>query len=123
VAVTDPERRGTLRTASHNDRVSWQRLRSRGMIAPPLPGSLGQGPRTLGPKCLQWPSMDTVSMPKILPPAEILPSLVKTAQNTGRRASSLTTLHPYYRTCRLEALAGTSPPLISSTAREAAHMD
>jgi hypothetical protein len=82
------------------------------MIAPLLPGSLGQGPWTLRPKRLQWPSMDLASMPKILSPAEIAASLVKTAQTIGRQALSLNThYHPHYRTCRLEALAGTSPPL------------
>ena len=95
----------------HDDRVSWQRLRSGGETLPPLPGSLGQGPRTLGPKRLQWLGAGTVPAPKILSPAETLPSLVKTAQTIGRRASSLTIHHPHYRTCRLEALAGTSPPL------------
>jgi hypothetical protein len=101
-----------LRNASHNDRAGLQRLRSEGMIAPLLPGSLGQGPWTLRPERLQWPSMGTVPMPKILSPAEIAASLVKTAQTTGRQALSLNThYHPLYRTCRPEALAGTSLPL------------
>ena len=109
-------------TASHNVRVRLQRLRSGGMKAPSLPGSLGQGPRTLGPKRLKWLGAGNVPAPKILPPAEIAASSSKTAQTIGRQALSLTTFHPYYRTCRLEALAGTSPPLFMHAAREAAAM-
>ena len=106
----------------HDDRVSWQRLRSGGETLPPLPGSLGQGPRTLGPKRLKWLGAGTVPAPKILSPAEIAASSRKTAQSTGRQASSLNIHYPLYRTCRLEALAGTSPPLFLRAAREAAHM-
>jgi hypothetical protein len=119
---------GTVSTASRNCRNHVQRLQERGKIAPRSVGSRREDPGTLWSPRLRW-----LNNPGGKPQTPCDPGLckndpeAKTAASLnlrerfsekgarGGRALSLTHLNSTsFSICRLEAMAGTSPPPSSS---------
>ena len=106
-----------MSTASRNDRIRLRRPRGGEQTASSQLGSLGQDPWALGPKRLEWLASDSPSPAKSLALAPIAASyLAVRSDPDGRRASSLKNLFLHY-TRRLEARAGTSPPLFFNSPR------
>ena len=105
---------GTLSTASRNDRNGLQRPRGGGKTAPPSPGGLGQDPRALRPERLRWLAFIAKSLSLATMAASSRQLVRRSVQASGLKTSSTSTC-----TCRLGAMAGTSPPFSRPPARAA----